>query len=63
MRHPIRHIVAAAFALLVLAPGAACARPTGGRELILFEAASLKDAFAKLFPYFEKDEPGSCRYQ
>jgi|SRR5437762_4801003 len=59
MRHPIRHIVAAAFALLVLAPGAACARPTGGRELILFEAASLKDAFAKLFPYFEKENGGA----
>ncbi|HMF41735.1 MAG TPA: molybdate ABC transporter substrate-binding protein [Polyangia bacterium] len=54
MRHPIRQVVAAAIALLVLAGGAGCAKPGAGRELIVFEASSLKDAFAKLAPPFEQ---------
>jgi molybdate transport system substrate-binding protein len=39
----------------ILASGAHAAGP---KELVVFEAASLKDAFAKLGEKFEKDHPG-----
>ena len=39
------------------APSARAAEP--GRELVIFEAASLKDVFARLAPRFEKDHAGS----
>ena len=39
------------------APSARAAEP--GRELVIFEAASLKDVFARLAPRFEKEHPGS----
>ncbi|HEY7372845.1 MAG TPA: molybdate ABC transporter substrate-binding protein [Polyangia bacterium] len=61
MRHPGRHLAAAAalIALGALASGAGAA-PAGAREkeLLLFEAASLKDAFAKLARRFEQDNAG-----
>jgi molybdate transport system substrate-binding protein len=37
---------------------AAPAAPAGAKELVVFEAASLKDVFAKLAARFEKDNPG-----
>ena len=56
--------VAAAFALAVavfalaapLLAGRAAAAPA--QELVVFEAASLKDAFAGLAPKFEAEHPG-----
>lgn len=51
----------------VLGVGPACAAASAepapapapaGRELVVFEAASLKDAFARLAPRFEKDNAG-----
>jgi molybdate transport system substrate-binding protein len=48
---------------LLLAGGGAAAAPAvpaapAPRELVVFEAASLKDVFAKLAARFEKDNPG-----
>jgi molybdate transport system substrate-binding protein len=47
-------IVSVAFALLFGAAGGA-----GARDLVVFEAASLKDAFARLAERFEKEHPGT----
>jgi len=59
MRLPIGHVVASVLALaLVARPGTAHAAPAA-KELILFEAASLKDAFAKLAERFEKENAGA----
>jgi molybdate transport system substrate-binding protein len=59
MRHRVRHIVVAAALVALLAPatGAASA-PVKEKELVVFEAASLKDAFAKLARRFEQDNAG-----
>jgi len=52
-----------ALALCLSWPGALAAAPAAGegaaRELVVFEAASLKDAFAKLARRFEGDHPGT----
>jgi len=59
MRRPIRHVIAA---LLLVSAGPACtagAAPAAPKQLIVFEAASLKDAFAKLAPPFEKENGAS----
>jgi molybdate transport system substrate-binding protein len=69
MRHPLfsllsRRLRAVTLAALLLAAAApaptlgAPAAPPGARELVVFEAASLKDAFARLGAAFEKDHPG-----
>jgi molybdate transport system substrate-binding protein len=60
MRLRIGHafaVAVASVALVPLAPGRASAAPDR-KELVLFEAASLKGAFAKLAPRFEEDNPG-----
>jgi molybdate transport system substrate-binding protein len=59
MRLRIRHalVVAAASLFLAMLPPDRRAA-AAGTELVLFEAASLKDAFAKLAQRFEKDNPG-----
>src|SRR5215831_13474695 len=44
--------------ILVLGLGAAVAADSRHRELLVFEAASLKDVFARLTPSFEKDNAG-----
>jgi molybdate transport system substrate-binding protein len=63
MRSPTRSIVAALGLLvalgLVLATRAGVAAPGGADELVVFEAASLRDAFARLIPRFEKDNAGA----
>jgi len=59
MRHPIRHVVAAA---LVVSSVSACTTASphaAAKQLIVFEAASLKDAFAKLAPRFEMESGGA----
>src|SRR5262245_5980608 len=56
-RRPLRHILLAAAVVLAAFGRAADAAPAA-RELVVFEAASLKDAFAKLAQGFEKDNPG-----
>lgn len=61
MRLPGHHLVAAATlaALCALASGArAAAVAAKEKELVVFEAASLKDAFAKLARRFEQDNAG-----
>jgi molybdate transport system substrate-binding protein len=49
-------IVLAAALCLGIGTGASAAPPT--RDLVVFEAASLKDAFATLAARFERDHPG-----
>ena len=55
-RHPVA-VAVASICLATLAPGRAAGAPAG-KEMVLFEAASLKDAFAKLAQRFEQDNPG-----
>ncbi|HET6146560.1 MAG TPA: molybdate ABC transporter substrate-binding protein [Polyangia bacterium] len=50
-----RHRAASALAGMLAAAVALCARPAAGGELVVFEAASLRDAFARLIPRFERD--------
>jgi molybdate transport system substrate-binding protein len=58
MRHPVRHLVALV-ALVAPASGAGAAPAPGKeKELVVFEASSLKDAFAKLARRFEQDNAG-----
>ena len=45
--------------VLFLGPGASGPARAGGAELVVFEAASLKDAFGRLAQRFEKDHPGT----
>jgi molybdate transport system substrate-binding protein len=59
-----RAVLLAPLAALALPLGAALAAPTApaaaeGGDLVVFEAASLKDAFARLAQRFEKDHPGT----
>jgi molybdate transport system substrate-binding protein len=49
---------AAVGTLAFLSPPALTAASPGGGELVVFEAASLKDAFARLAQRFEKEHPG-----
>ena len=57
-RRTLRRVIALPLALVLGgAPLARAAEP--GRELVIFEAASLKDVFARLAPRFEKEHPGS----
>jgi molybdate transport system substrate-binding protein len=49
---------AATIALAICRPGLAVAATTPASELVVFEAASLKEAFAKLAARFEKEHPG-----
>src|SRR5262245_45754094 len=49
--------LAAAVGLLLVTAGAAIAAPAA-KELVVFEAASLKDVFAKLAQRFEKEHAG-----
>jgi molybdate transport system substrate-binding protein len=52
--------LAIALSLLIFLGGAQIARAAEpGHELVIFEAASLKDVFARLAPRFEKEHPGS----
>jgi len=55
-RQPVTLAVASAFVLGLA--GARAADPPPRRELVVFEAASLKDAFARLAERFEKDNAG-----
>jgi len=55
--HPRRVVLFAALCGLVLAAAVARAA-TPPRELVVFEAASLKDVFAKLARHFEKENAG-----
>jgi molybdate transport system substrate-binding protein len=48
----------ASILILALGLGTAAAADRPRRELVVFEAASLKDVFAKLAVSFEKDNPG-----
>jgi molybdate transport system substrate-binding protein len=54
---PPKRLLAAVALGLALAGGAALAEPPR-RELVVFEAASLKDVFARLAKRFEADNPG-----
>jgi molybdate transport system substrate-binding protein len=53
---PRRGFLVAALGILVVAAGAPSA--VAAKELVVFEASSLKDVFAKLAPRFEKDNAG-----
>jgi molybdate transport system substrate-binding protein len=44
---------------LMFGPRAATSSAARGQELVIFEAASLKDVFARLAQRFEKDHPGA----
>src|SRR5436190_17300227 len=51
-----RIVLGAALAILFVASGAGS--PAAARELVVFEATSLKDVFAKLAQRFEQDSTG-----
>jgi molybdate transport system substrate-binding protein len=54
----IASVVAAAVATAAVGPAVAAAKPPAG-DLVVFEAASLKEAFATLAARFEKDHAGA----
>jgi molybdate transport system substrate-binding protein len=57
MFHRARDLAAAALVLLLARPGVAAPTPAA-KELVVFEAASLKDVFAKVARRFEVDNAG-----